>query len=417
MYKKILGLGLALIMIANFTACGKEVVADVDSPTKEVEIVEKVEKTYSEATKEALGKLTKIGKFTAESTPEVLDGKENNVYSPISFYLALAMLSELDHNDQEILEALQVKDIEEIEAYAKEILEREVFEDEETSLHLANSIWLSDEDEVIEEVSKSLKDNHSAEARMVNFKKSSKVISEMKEWISKNTKGLIDQASPVIDKETKMVILNAIYLKNLFLDEFFESQETTLFTDIDGEFHNINMLSDYSGYLNYYETESGQVVTKPLEKGMQAVFVRPKESLEKVINTESMAEILAKLEKADGEKKANIKVPPIDLTSKADLVKAAKRLGIQKAFDPSKSNLQAYKNLGNPLFVSLIQQEAAFKMDKYGIEAAAYTEIEMKDGAALIEEEPIEVVYDVPFIFMVLSKNSEPLFVGTYTKP
>ncbi len=55
-------------------------------------------------------------------------------------------------------------------------------------------------------------------------------------------------------------------------------------------------------------------------------------------------------------------------------------------------------------------------MDKDGIEAAAYTEINMKESSMMINN-ITELRFDRPFFYMIVNQANDPLFLGTYVTP
>lgn len=57
-------------------------------------------------------------------------------------------------------------------------------------------------------------------------------------------------------------------------------------------------------------------------------------------------------------------------------------------------------------------------MDEEGTEAAAVTEAIMACGAAMEPQEPKEVYFNEPFVYMIMDMDKEiPLFVGILDNP
>jgi serine protease inhibitor len=63
-------------------------------------------------------------------------------------------------------------------------------------------------------------------------------------------------------------------------------------------------------------------------------------------------------------------------------------------------------------YVGQIRQDAKVKIDEEGVTAAAFTEIEVADGAAPVEN-VLEFTLDSPFIYAITGKDGSILFVGT----
>ena len=65
-----------------------------------------------------------------------------------------------------------------------------------------------------------------------------------------------------------------------------------------------------------------------------------------------------------------------------------------------------------------MKQGTFFALNEKGIEAAAATAIVMKAGAGLDPNEPIKLVFDKPFLFVVYSKTAGSiLFLGEVHDP
>ena len=57
-------------------------------------------------------------------------------------------------------------------------------------------------------------------------------------------------------------------------------------------------------------------------------------------------------------------------------------------------------------------------MDEEGTEAAAVTEVLMACGAAINPQEPREVYFNEPFVYMIMDLDKElPLFIGILDEP
>jgi serpin B len=56
-------------------------------------------------------------------------------------------------------------------------------------------------------------------------------------------------------------------------------------------------------------------------------------------------------------------------------------------------------------------------MDENGVEAAAYTIIEMETGSAAPPEEQIEMNLNRPFLFTITSREGAVLFIGVCGNP
>lgn len=248
--------------------------------------------------------------------------------------------------------------------------------------------------------------------------------------LRKKTFELIPNADVDLDAQTRAILLNAIYFKQRFFDPFRELPKEQFFepnfTDSDGKKHTVTMLSSKGTPVYYFRTDDAEIAVKEMPAGMKTIFVKPTGNLSGLLSEEKLQPLLRTIqEKGESlqtvqedvkHRFANIQVPKINIKSKFELIPAAEALGIRKAFSPSESTLRAYSDTDNTLFISCIQQEAVFKMDKDGVEAAAYTEIGNKESAMFVDE-TVDLKFDKPFFYMVATNIQDPIFIGTYCTP
>ncbi|MBQ3108558.1 MAG: serine protease, partial [Clostridia bacterium] len=70
------------------------------------------------------------------------------------------------------------------------------------------------------------------------------------------------------------------------------------------------------------------------------------------------------------------------------------------------------------LFISRVLQKTRIDVHEKGTEAAAATLVEAADGAAMLEEEPVELCFDSPYLYAVVDMASGlPLFLGIMDDP
>jgi serine protease inhibitor len=86
-------------------------------------------------------------------------------------------------------------------------------------------------------------------------------------------------------------------------------------------------------------------------------------------------------------------------------------LGVSKAFDENAADFSAITDDVRP-FISAIKQETFITIDEVGVEAAAYTKVDMSVTSIIIPENRIEMTLNRPFIYCVTSQNGMPLFIG-----
>ena len=62
-----------------------------------------------------------------------------------------------------------------------------------------------------------------------------------------------------------------------------------------------------------------------------------------------------------------------------------------------------------------MHQGTYLAVNEEGIEAAAYSEIEMKTGSAFMES--VDIQFNRPFLYTIVSAQGTPLFIGYIENP
>ncbi len=126
----------------------------------------------------------------------------------------------------------------------------------------------------------------------------------------------------------------------------------------------------------------------------------------------------------------NTKLPKFEISFDKVLNESLMNMGLMDAFDTKKADFGGIgasgltdtdnKNTENDfnLYIDLVRQKAKIIVDEEGTEAAAVTAVIMECGAALPEQEPKEVYFDSPFVYMIMNMDGEvPLFIGILDNP
>ena len=111
----------------------------------------------------------------------------------------------------------------------------------------------------------------------------------------------------------------------------------------------------------------------------------------------------------------DMSLPKFDFESKFNLEESLRSLGIEKAFSADGGGFSGISD--DATCIGEVKQGSRIAIDENGVEAAAYTYIAVDTAAADMPEEPIELKFDRPFIFIVQSDAGIPLFIGTVQNP
>lgn len=350
--------------------------------------------------------------------------KENYMLSPLSFKyaLGLAVLGAGGETEKELYNALGYTDFSDFERligriesaksefnlYNERINGYSWIEDKEKEgmqihLDVANSVW---------DVSGNMKNSYIEEVKSkmgAEAKKTSlgSVVEEVNNWVNVKTKGLIPQLLNSPPADLGAVLVNTVYLKSSWFEEFNKTFEPLKFTDIDGnkvEKKSINRQDKFA----YFKDNDTELVVVPLNGGVNIAYV--------LGDTEN---IYDKLNKAEIGKEVLVEVPEIEMETsfdKGEFVNYLVEMGVKEAFMETAN----FDKMAKDMFISDIIQKTKIKTDEKGLEAAAATAIMMKENAIAFEpEKPIEFIADRPFSFYIFTdvdNTPDLLFYGNYVR-
>ena len=102
-------------------------------------------------------------------------------------------------------------------------------------------------------------------------------------------------------------------------------------------------------------------------------------------------------------------LPKFKVTATSDLAAFLLSAGVTDAFDPVHADFSPLTDDGS-LYVNQAKQKAMVEIDEKGVRGAAYTYVEMVGSSAI--PDPVEVIFDRPFLFAVTGKDDSILFSG-----
>src|SRR5258705_1240932 len=248
-------------------------------------------------------------------------------------------------------------------------------------------------------------------------------------WVADQTRDRIRDLIPggALDKTTRLVLANALYLKAPWASEF--SQNATRpepFFARGGASVDLPMMRKTDKNFGYAKREGFTVVSVPYAGNeLRFVILLPDDksglrALESKLSGDMLAGC-AKLEKRDVDLHLpKFKLEPPTIT----LAKQFETLGMKTAFDQPKGSANfekiAPRTPDDYLYISQIFHKTFIAVDEKGTEAAAATAVAMLAGTALRSPPPppIEVRVDRPVVYAIHQVPSGVcLFLGRVTDP
>lgn len=345
---------------------------------------------------------------------------ENICISPASAVWALSMVvngAAADTRDR-MLRVLGVSNVglDSLNAMQRSLIETLSVYNEFIRLSIANSIWINENRDVKEPFIAANAEYYNAEVKSVPFDNT--VLNEVNRWCKEKTDGKIESILNELDPNTKMLLLNALYLKSLWNKPFAkELTDTAVFTKNNGENLRVNMMKQ-KFRTQYFENDTLQMASKPLGRGaLSMFFIMPKSgvSLEQLysdlsINYTSYVNRMENCEVIMG-------LPRFKTEFGASLKTMLQQMGMADAFSSSAD----FENISDaPLFISDVVQKSFIAVNEDGVEAAAVTAAVMDLLAMRPVAQPKEFIMNRPFIYLIVENNSSNgniLFMGKVGVP
>ncbi|HEY4272362.1 MAG TPA: serpin family protein [Candidatus Udaeobacter sp.] len=376
-------------------------------------------------------------------------GDENLCISPYSIDSALAMtfagadgetrteMARVLHfpNDAGVaasFSALQ-RSLEQMSAKTAELVKQSKESDgpsEPITLNIANRLFAQKGYDFRQAFLSLVKQNYGAAFEPLDFAVNPAAATQrINKWVADQTHDKIRDLIPAnaLNKLTRLVLANALYLKAPWADAFSDktTQPEPFFVRGGGPV-DVPMMRKRSQHFGYARHQGFTVVSLPyVGDDLQFVVLLPDDikglrGLESKLTTDVLAEC-AKLEARD----VDLRLPKFKLEPPTiALAETFQALGMKTAFDIPQGSANfdkiAPRKPNDYLYISNIFHKTFIDVDEKGTEAAAATAVVMMmaTGLARPKPPPIEVKVDRPFVYAIQHVPSGVcLFLGRVTDP
>lgn len=394
---------LAALLLAGCGsgAAGEYAIVEASYPTR-------TQKTEERADTEELVR------FSSETAAKIFAEGENTVYSPVSLYMALGMVTELTEGQtkRQVTNLLGVSDSEVLRQWTQSLW-RQLYRDEKDSaLWLGNAAFLNEAMTFHKEPLEVLAEDYYASSYGLPMGTSGadKAIAA---WLDRQTNDLLTDDTGAIrtEKRDLLRLYNTIYYKAAWQAEFFGGATAEdIFTAADGTEQKTDFMHISIEGSPVAQGEGYRRASLYLKDGGEMTFYLPDEGMtvEELLQRENLLGELLPVD--EWVVQVNWSVPKFDLHDSLKLNDALQALGVTDAFDKNKADFAPLTE--QPAYVESVNQAARVKINEEGVEAAAYTEVDVNAAAAPPQEMPEEEMnLNRPFLF-VIWKDGAPLFVG-----
>jgi serpin B len=261
---------------------------------------------------------------------------------------------------------------------------------------------------------------YGAKLEALNFANANSfAINKINDWVKENTKGKIPT---ILDKAPKDVILylvNAIYFKGTWLNEFKKSEtQTADFKLANGTTKSVQMMNR-SAKMLHLQGDNFQAVMLPYKDNrlQMCIFLPSQNSniaaLIARFNEQNWQQWLSKF----SNKQGHLALPRFKVEYKAELSKVLKEAGMPCAFNEDCADFK--KMIDQDVFISRVLHRTYLEVNEKGTEAAAATAVEMMPRGAFVNPTPpFNMICDRPFVIAIRDeKTNGILLIGAIVDP
>ncbi|HEY1169246.1 MAG TPA: serpin family protein [Candidatus Limnocylindrales bacterium] len=234
-------------------------------------------------------------------------------------------------------------------------------------------------------------------------------------WVSDQTEGRIPKLLASLDPTTRLVLVNAIYLKAPWQTPFDPSAtKNAPFTRSDGSEISVPTMTLDMTEARYASGSGWQAVEIPYVGGSLAMTIVVPDDLaafEGGLDAARFAQVTTALQTAN----VNLTLPRFSIETKTDLASALSGMGMPLAFDPDRADFSGITTQ-EKLFISAVIHQANISVDEKGTEASAATAVVMV--ASLVPAHSVTLNVNRPFLYAVRDTSTGAiLFLGRVVDP
>ena len=319
---------------------------------------------------------------------------------------------------EELLQALGVEAAL-AESETAKLLANMHIDDAMGKLHAAGSIWIADAfaDALDLDAIKNLADVYGVEAWRADFALAS-ARDQIPAWIAEQTEGLLGRGEGFsVDPKTALLLFNTVYYRDEWSNRFDRNKTApATFYNADGsqtqcEF--LNATYGIHGFSRYENDAVGCTLSTLQLKHGAMTFILPDADCtpQQILADADAFDAIVSGRCESGVGEVVWKIPKFDYAAEAELSQALQAMGISAAFDPALANFSGLlqEKTEMPLWVNGVRQQARISINEDGVEAAAYTQIDVSGSP--MPEGRADMILDRPFLYYI-SAEGALLFVG-----
>ncbi len=365
-----------------------------------------------------------LWQFTAHTSAAALSAgaDKNSLYSPMSLYYGLAMLEagSAGQTKSDLRDFLAVSSDLALGEELGKLYALMTLDQKEATEQIANALWIR-EDLVGDKgvgVKRAwldqLANDFYAAAFAADFG-DPETSGMMSDWVAEQTRGKIKPQVDLSDPQLLLVMMNTVYFKANWREAFSES------ASFRNEFHGLDEVLEEVPYLKGSFDSVSVLLSETYTAGQlsfqkgKMILVLPEEGRTPEDLLEEEDFLLDLVYGNWGGAALEIELPKFSYRTRMDILEAMEAIGLT-AIVTGSPDLSAMLDLEAE--VSAINQETYIALDEKGVEAAGYTEVQVREtGAFPAEGDTVYMTLNRPFLYLIVDDAGTPLFVGIVRNP
>ncbi|ADD09104.1 serpin family protein [Candidatus Aciduliprofundum boonei] len=348
------------------------------------------------------------GNFGLALFSQIFNVSNNTVISPLSIWLALAMLYEgaRGNTAEEMRNVMYLpRNRTILEENIHWFLENFENHTENYTLSIANALWAQEGLDINKDYVQILQDYYNAYFQYLNFRNAEKARNIINSWVENYTNGKIKNLLPQgsITPETIAVLTNAIYFRAIWRYIFREWEISS------GSFYTskgkvtVDMMHMYQN-LRYTEDKDAQILELPYRNcSLSMLIVLPKHGALN-INIDKIIAWRQSLKYVD----ANLSLPKFELHANYKLKKPLERMGLKSVFTSSADLTGIFPYRG--IYAEDVYHKTYISVNENGTEAAAATAIPQSSAASPFPMKRVDFNANHPFFFTIQDRETGAIF-------
>ena len=347
--------------------------------------------------------------------------QQRNVFiSPTSIAIALTMTYNGANGatQSDMASALNLNDLslEDINVNYQKLQQKWQKADSQVQLSIANSLWAKEGVPFKHKFLKSNREYYAAQITNLNFSNpgAKNIINS---WIKEATQGKIERVVNNITPEDVLLLINAIYFKGNWANQFDQNLTTAESFHISDNFSKPHPLMSQTGKYRYFENDQFQAVSLPYEDNQLSMYVfLPNERSDlTTFSHELTFENWQKWSEQFRLQEGAIKLPKFQLEYEVLLNQALTDLGMGIIFEDNQADFSAMTS--QSVLIDRIKHKTFIEVNEEGTEVAGTTSIGLTP-TSLNMAQPFEMIVNRPFFFVINdNQTSTILFMGSVVEP